>query len=198
MRAIGSRNRVVGRLVVGLLLGGAIYALPPVAGSPALAQSGTAGSQEAAPKQVSLSQKTIDNLIAAQKQIRAEEAKAPPPAQGQAPAPDPKTEAKIEGIVKANGFASMGAFADASYSVGTVLAGMDPKSGTYIGTQAALKKQIAEVQADKEMPANEKKEAMAELNAALKEAPNDKPLAGNVDVVKANLSKLNEGLGQSD
>ena len=42
------------------------------------------------------------------------------------------------------------------------------------------------------MPANEKKEALDELETALKSASTDKPLPGNVDLVKANLKKLND------
>ena len=146
---------------------------------------------EPQPKQVKLSQKTIDQLIATQKQIRDAESKQK--------VIDPKSaEAKVETVAKANGFASMSDFADASYSVGLVLAGTDPDSGAYVGPQAALKKQIDEVKADKKMPPNEKKEALDELNDAMKSATTEKPLPGNIDLVKANAEKLNEGAQSPD
>lgn len=157
----------------------------------AAAAQAPAASQDAPPKQVALSQKSLDGLVNAQKQIRAVEAKASPGKNDGEP--DAKTEAKIESIAKANGFATMNDFADASYSVGLVLAGMDPATKTYIGAQAALKKQVADVQADKSMPPKEKTEALAELKAAIADAPTEKPLPGNIDAVKANFDKLNEG-----
>lgn len=146
------------------------------------------------PKQVSLTQKSLDGLIAAQKQIRDLESKMPKDAQ----APDPKMEGQIDAALKKNGFANANEFADASYSVGIVLAGMDPDSGKYIGAQAATKKQIDEVKADKQMPPKEKKEALEELDEAMKASSTDKPLQGNVELVTANISKLNEGLKQAD
>lgn len=146
------------------------------------------------PKQVSLTQKSLDGLVAAQKEIRDVEAKMP----ADAKTPDPKMDAKIDAAVKKNGFASASDFADASYSVGVVLAGIDPDSGKYIGAEAATKKQIDEVKADKQMPPKEKKEALDELAEVLRAGTTDKPLQGNIDLVTANMAKLNEGLKQAD
>ena len=146
------------------------------------------------PKQVALTQKSLDGLIAAQKEIRDLEAKMPKDAK----APDPKMDSQIDAAVKKNGFASAADFADASYSVGVVLAGMDPDSGKYIGAEAATKKQVEEVKADKQMPPKEKKEALEELNEVLKAGAADKPSQGNIDLVTANVGKLNDGLKQAD
>ena len=146
------------------------------------------------PKQVALSQKSLDGLVAAQKEIRDLEAKMP----ADAKTPDPKMDAKIDAAVKKNGFASASDFADASYSVGVVLAGIDPDNGKYIGAEAATQKQINEVKADKQMPPKEKKEALDELNEILKAGSTDKPTQGNIDLVTANIAKLNEGLKQAD
>ena len=146
------------------------------------------------PKQVTLTQKSLDNLIAAQKEIRDLQAKMPKDDK----APDAKFEGQIDAAMKKNGFASTSDFADASYSVGVVLAGMDPDSGKYIGAEAATKKQVEEVTADKQMPPKEKKEALDELNEVLKAGSTDRPAQGNIDLVTANLSKLNEGLKQAD
>ena len=128
------------------------------------------------PKQVALTQKSLDGLIAAQKEIRDLEAKMPKDAK----APDAKMEGQIDAAVKKNGFASAGDFDDASYSVGVVLAGMDPDK------------------ADKQMPPKEKKEALEELDQVLKAGSTDKPSQGNIDLVTTNVSKLNEGLKQAD
>ena len=166
-------------------------------GGAAWAQGTNAAAEEPAPKQISLTQKTIDSLIATQKQVREAEAKLTP-AKGQK-APDPKVlEAKIEALAKANGFASMNEFADTSYSVGVVLAGLDPESGKYVGAKAALQKQIDEVKADKKMPPNEKKESLQELTEAMKSADTEKPLPANIDIVTKNAAKLNEGASSDD
>ena len=146
------------------------------------------------PKQVALTQKSLDGLIAAQKEIRDLEAKMPKNAQ----APDAKMDSQIDAAVKKNGFTGPGDFADASYSVGIVLAGMDPDTGKYIGAEAATKKQIEEVKADKQMPPKEKKEALEELNESLKAGATDKPSQANIDLVTSNVAKLNDGLKQAD
>ena len=178
-------------LVRGLAAAGFVVATSAVAVVAPVVTGGIAwAQQDVPPKQVKLTQAAIDNLIAAQKQIRAAEGAAP---QDQNAAPDPKLDAKIAGIVKSNNFASMGEYTDVSYSVGVVLSGIDPESGNYIGTQAALKKQLEQVKVDKKMPPKEKKEALDELNEAMKSAGDDKPVPGNVDLVKANIAKLNEG-----
>ncbi len=157
---------------------------------------GTAAASTEAPqpKQVALTQKSLDGLVSAQKEIRSIEAKLPK----DATAPDPKAEGQIDAAVKKNGFGSTGDFADASYSVGLVLAGLDPDTGKYIGVEAATKKQIDEVKADKQMPPKEKTETIDELNESLKAAGTDKPMQGNIDLVIANLAKLNESLKQAD
>lgn len=167
----------------------------PVGFGLALAQDkGAAAQAEPQPKQVALTQKSLDGLIAAQKEIRDLEAKMPKDTK----APDPKMDGQIDAAVKKNGFASAGDFADASYSVGVVLAGMDPDSGKYIGAEAATKKQVEEVKADKQMPPKEKKEALEELEQVLKAGSTEKPPQANIDLVTANVSKLNDGLKQAD
>ncbi len=162
----------------------------------ALAQTKAPGG-ETAPKQIALTQPKIDSLIAAQGKIRDMESKQP---QGKEPsaADDAKAQKDVDGIVKSSGFASTDEYADTYFTVGMVLSGMDPDGGAYIGTQAALKKQIDEVKADKKMPANEKKEALDELNAAVKSAATDKPMQGNIDLVKANFKKLSDSLQSGD
>lgn len=160
---------------------------------PALAQKAGANEQ-APPKQVALTQKQIDGLIASQKEVRDIESKMPQDAKG----PDPKIDAKIEAVVKKHGFSGMDEYSSVSYSVGVVLAGMDPESGEYIGAQAAIKKQMAEVEADKKMPPKEKKEALGELKASMESASDEKPMAGNAEIVKKNAEKLSEGMQQAD
>jgi hypothetical protein len=71
-----------------------------------------------------------------------------------------------------------------------VLGGFDPVTKKYVGSEAVIKAQIAQVQADKKMSAKDKKDAIADLNQALK-AP-EPPLQnkGNIDVVTKYYDKL--------
>ena len=121
-------SRMKGGLLAGAALSLATACLDPAAAVAQTSPQAQGDAQEAPPKQVPLTQKNLDGLVNAQKQIRAVEAKATP--SKNADEPDAKTEAKIESIAKANGFASMSDFANASYSVGLVLAGMDPETKT--------------------------------------------------------------------
>ena len=73
---------------------------------------------------------------------------------------------------------------------------MDPETKSYVGPQAVIKKQIEEVKADKSMPPKEKKEALAELSAALQPAAAAKPMQANVDLVSKNFEKLNQSMQQ--
>ena len=45
-----------------------------------------------------------------------------------------------------------------------MLAGFDPATKKYVGPEAVIKAQIAQVEADKKMSAKDKKEALADLN----------------------------------
>ena len=82
--------------------------------------------------------------------------------------PDPKVIAEFHGVAKKNGFASYDEYIDVIDNVSIVLAGFDPASKKYVGPEAVIKTQIAQVQADKKIPAKDKKEALADLDAALK------------------------------
>ena len=145
------------------------------------------------PKEVALTQKQIDGVVAAQPEMQAVEAKLP---QGAEDKPDPKVEAKLEGTAKKNGFASLGEYADVSSSIGLVMAGIDPETKAYVGPAAVIKKQIDEVKADAKMPPKEKKEALDELSAAMQPAQTAKPSQGNIDLVTKNFDKLNASLQQ--
>jgi len=76
-----------------------------------------------------------------------------------------------------------------------VLSGFDPVAKKYVGFEAATKAQIAQVQANKQMSAKDKKDALAELNDALKSPPPAIENKGNIDLVGKNYDKLAEVLG---
>ena len=162
----------------------AIASLGVAATGPAMAQG---ASSDDGPKQVALTQKQIDSMIAAEPEMAAVQAKAQ---QGPSDRPDPKMEAKMETIAKKHGFAGLDDFEAVSESVGIVMAGIDPDTKTYVGPAAVIKKQMAQVQADKSMPARDKAEAMKELKEAMSSSGEFKPLPGNADLVAKNFEKL--------
>ena len=163
-----------------------------VPAGPALAQTkDNAAGVDAEPKQVPLTQKQVDGVIGAQKEIHAIEAKVP---DKDADKDDPKVNAAIAAAVKKNGFNSMEDFANTSFSIGMVLAGVDPQTKQYVGPDAVTKKQMAEIQADKTMSAKDKKDALDELSAAAKQTPTVKPIEGNIALVSKNYDALNAAL----
>ncbi|MBV9562472.1 MAG: hypothetical protein JOY90_18825 [Bradyrhizobium sp.] len=175
-------------------LAGTIAALPA---TDALAQA----KQEAAPpagqapqlKQIVLTDKQIQGVLVAQKEMNPITDKLPENA-----APDPKVIAQLEGIAKKDGFASYDEYNTVLDNISLVLGGVDPQSKKYVGSEAVIKSQIAQVEADKKMPANEKKQALSDLNTALKAPAPQIENKGNIDLVVKNYDKLNEVLGADD
>ena len=177
-----------------------VFAVPASSG-PAFAQAKQqqapakqAPAKEAAPapapeaKQVALTEKQIESVLAAQKDIDAV---------GNEPAPKPGAKAaapnmlgKLDDVAKKHGFANYADFAVVQSNIELVMSGFDPKTKTYVGPEAVLKQQLAEVQADKKMPANEKKEALAEINEAMKTPPPALEYKANIEVVAKYYDKL--------
>ena len=164
----------------------------------ALAQPKPAPSSQMAPaqpappplKQIALTDKQIDGVLAAQKDMDAITQKLPPNA-----APSPKVIAQLDAVAKKNGFASYDAYNDVVENITLVLSGFDTVSKKYVGFEAATKAQIAQVQANKQMSAKDKKDALAELNGSLKSPPPPIENKGNIDLVAKNYDKLASALG---
>ena len=76
-----------------------------------------------------------------------------------------------------------------------VLAGFDPTTKKYVGSEAVIRAQIAQVQADKDMPEEDKKEALADLENALKSPAPPVKNKGNIDLVAQYYDRLAEAMG---
>ena len=139
------------------------------------------------PKQIALTEKQIEAVLASLKDLDAIAEKLPENAPAK---PDPKVEAQLDDVARKNGFASYGEYNEVVENIGLVLNGFDPQTKQYVGPEAVLKQQIAAVQADKKMPAKDKKQALAELNAALKSPPPAVENKGNIDLVARYYDKL--------
>ena len=154
-----------------------VQASPPAAKSPAL-------------KQMALTDKQIEGVLAAQKEMDAITEKLPDDSR-----PDPKVTAQLDAIANKNGFASYDEYNDVIDNISLVLGGIDPATKKYVGPEAIIKAQIAQIQADNNMPANDKKQALADLDEALK-APSP-PIENkrNIDVVVKYYDRLADALG---
>jgi hypothetical protein len=154
------------------------------------AQAAPPPGQPPALKQMALTDKQIDAVLAAQKDMNAITDKLPQDAK-----PDPKVIAKLGDIAKKNGFAGYDEYNAVLDNISLVLGGIDPATKKYVGSEAVIKTQIAEVQTDKKMSAKDKKQALDDLNKALKAPEPAVENKGNIDLVVKNYDKLNAVLG---
>jgi hypothetical protein len=157
---------------------------------PQMAPAPAAG-QPPSVKQVALTEKQIEAVLVAQKDMNAITDKLPPDAK-----PDPKVMAQLEGIAKKNGFAGNDEYNAVLDNINLVEAGIDPATKKYVGADVVIKAQIAQVQADKKMSAKDKKDALADLSQALKSPEPAIENKGNIDLVVKYYDKLNAVLGQ--
>ena len=157
---------------------------------PAPAQAAPPPGQPPALKQMALTDKQVQGVLAAQKDMDGITEKLPDNAK-----PDPKVAAQLEAIAKKNGFASYDEYNDVIDNISLVLGGFDPATKKYVGAEAVIKAQITQVQADKKMSAKDKKEALDDLNEALKAPAPVIENKGNIDLVGKYYDKLAEALG---
>ena len=162
---------------------------PPKQMAPA-PQAAPLPAQEALVKQMALTEKQVEGVLAAQKDMDAIIEKLPENAK-----PDPKITAQLEAVAKKNGFASYDEYNDVVENISLVLGGFDPATKKYVGSDAVIKAQIAQVQADKKMSPKDKKEALADLNEALKSPAPAIENKGNIDLVAKYYDKLADALG---
>jgi len=177
-------------------------ALTTVATHPASAQAakdspaqppGPTISQPPQLKQIALTDKQIENVLASQKDMDAITDKLP----DNAP-PDQKVMTQLDGIAKKHGFASYDDFNVVVDNISLVMGGIDPKTKKYVGSEAVIKQQIDQVQADKKMKAEDKKQVLDDLNAALKSKPPEVENKGNIDLVVKYYDKLSAAFGEDD
>jgi len=184
-------------LGVACLLSAASFA----SSGPAFAQAKPAApaQQQAEPaqapplKQIALTDKQIEGVLAAQKDMDAITEKLPENA-----APDQKVIAQLDAIAKKNGFAGYDDYNNVIDNISLVLGGFDPATKKYVGTEAVIKAQIAQVKANTKMPAKDKKEALDELNDALKTPAPAVENKGNIDLVSKYYDKLLAALGDDE
>jgi hypothetical protein len=142
-------------------------------------------------KQMALTDKQVEGVIAAHNDIEAIIEKA----SHHNAKPNPKVIAQLEAVAKKNGFASYDEYTDVDENISLVLGGFDPATKKYVGSDAVIKSQIAEIEADKKMSAQDKKQALAGLMMALKAPEPPVENKGNIDLVAKYYDTLAALLG---
>lgn len=160
---------------------------------PAPAQQAAPAAQAPTLKQVALTDKQLDGVLAAQKDMDAITEKLP-----ENTAPDQKVIGQLDGVAKKHGFAGYDDYNNVVDNISLVLGGFDPATKKYVGPEAVIKAQIAQIEADKKMPAKDKKEAVDELNEALKTPAPQIENKGNIDLVGKYYDKLVAALGDDE
>ena len=147
----------------------------------ALFDPGAATAQEV--KQIKLTEKHIQGFMAASKDMARLYDGADPDK------PDPKVDAQAAVVAKKNGFASLAEYDGASMNISMIMFGIDPQTKKFTEPPDQIKKQIAALKIDKSVSEAKKKEELAELEAALKNA---KPIQfkENVALVLKYFDKL--------
>lgn len=168
---------------------GATPAAPqtPAPQTPAADAAGDA----AAVQQIALTPALVDQFIAANKEVNAVLDKLPDGTDQ----PDPATLAKLDTTAQKYKFANFTQYDQVESNIGIVMSGIDPQTKQYVGPEAVIKKQIAQVQADKQISAKDKKDTVDQLNAALPTIPKLQ-FPENSDIVVKNYDKLNETMPQ--
>jgi hypothetical protein len=138
-------------------------------------------------KQMQLTEQQVKNYIAAQKDMSALSEKM----EGNSK-PDPKVQQQMEAAIKKAGFKDFNEYGAVGDNIQLVMSGIDPDTKNFSEPKAAIQKEINEVKSDKSMSADEKKQALAELNEALKTAEPVK-FPGNVTLVKEYYDQLDKG-----
>ena len=126
----------------------------------ALFDTGAAAAQEV--KQIKLTEKHIQGFMAAYDDVGKLYYGANPDKR------DPKVDAQAAAVAKKNGFASLAQYEDVSTNITMIMSGVDPQSKKFAEPPEQIKNEIAALKADKSVPEPEKKEGLAQLEAALK------------------------------
>ena len=178
----------IGCLASVLALASTGAALAQTRQQPAAAQAAPSA-QQPQTRQIALTDKQIEGVLAAKQDFDAIADKLP---SGQ------KGMARLDAVAKKHGFANYAEHEAVIDNIRLVRAGFDPATKKYAGAEAVIKARIARTQADKKMSADDKKEALAELNEELKSPPPAVTIKANIDLVERYYDKLAKALNDDD
>src|SRR5262249_31495514 len=132
----------------------------------------------------------VQGVIAAQKDVAAvlDKLQGPPPVQV-----PPQVLAELDAATKNNGFKDFNDYDEGDGNITMEMTGIGANANGFIEPADAIKKVIGDVNGDKTVPAQEKKQMLEELNDALKAAqPIQFP--GNIELVKKYYDKIDAAL----
>jgi hypothetical protein len=188
--------------IVGTSFGALILGCAVAVGMPDGAFAQTNPSATTAPvqqadqsRQVVLTDKQIEGVLASQKEFDSIAEKIPETTTDK---PDPKTAAQFDTVAKKYGFASYDEYSDALDTISLILSGVDPKTKKYVGVEAIIKQQIAAIEADKSIPAEDKKQALDQLNDALKTPAPAIQNKANIDLIEKYYDKLSAAMQEEE
>jgi hypothetical protein len=156
----------------------ATFCLSPL-GQTVLAQ--TQKQQAPAARQIAVTEKQVVALLAAQKDLDGFVAAA---------GSNAAVLAQVNNVAKKHGFADYTDYTIVLDNIGFVMAGIDATTKTYVGPAAVIKQKIAAVQADNALSAEDRKEAMGELNSRMSKSLPLVENKGNIDLVIKHYDKL--------
>ena len=141
-------------------------------------------------KQIKLTEKQVQNFIAAKKDM----APAAKEIQGStSDQPDPKLQAGSEAVIKKSGFKDFAEYDNVAANILMVVAGIDPLTKRYTDPQTVVKKGIAKVTADPTINEKDKKELLKEFEKLLVAAqPIQYP--SNIELVRKYYDKIDTAL----
>ncbi|MGN6735057.1 MAG: hypothetical protein ACTHMB_24265 [Candidatus Binatia bacterium] len=133
-------------------------------------------------KQIKLTEKRIQSFIAASEEISSLSGG------DNQDNGDQKLE-QVEALVKKYGFVSLEEFDDISTNISMIMSGIDQQTRKFTEPKEQIRQQIAAIKSDKSIPEAEKKEDLAQLDAALREA-NPIQFKENITLVLKHFDKL--------
>jgi hypothetical protein len=137
-------------------------------------------------QQIKLTDKKVESFIAAQQDM----AKVAEKMQGSgSDKPDANQQKELDTVAVKHGFKNFAEFDDVAANVLMIMAGIDPANGSFTDPVDSLKKEIAEVTADKTIKEADKKQMLEELNEALK-VTQPVQFKENIDLVKKYREKI--------
>jgi hypothetical protein len=142
---------------------------------------------QVAAAQIMLTEKHVEGFVAAQTDVTAVLEKM----QGAAFSnhANAKHKSELNVVTKKHGFKNFAEYEAVAASISAVMTAIDPQTKVFTDPQAAIKKELDDVSADKTIPGNEKRKLLAELNAALKSAPSIQ-FPSNIELVKKYYDKI--------
>jgi hypothetical protein len=145
----------------------------------------TTASAQVPATQIQLTEKNVEDFIAAQKDMSALAEKI----RGAVKQASGKYKVEREAVTKKYGFRNFAEYEVVADNISMVMTVIDPQTKEYADPQTAIKEEIDNVRTDKTIPNKEKKQLLAELNEALKSAPSVQ-FPTNIEVVRKYYDKI--------